>query len=117
MSFTDEELAHPGVKILQRISSPSPKDKMANYEGQNGVSMIRKYGLVSTEEEALAEVSNIILWSSKQFKEITERALSDPMLSSEIKRWIAALPSTVSRNACTLRRCAVAFWGETEYRY
>ncbi|KAF9056742.1 hypothetical protein BDP27DRAFT_1373264 [Rhodocollybia butyracea] len=76
-----------------------PKDKMGNREGLNGISMIRKYGLASTEEEALAKVSEIIVQNTRQLKKSIKQALADPALSSDMKGWMIALPYVVSRNA------------------
>ncbi|KAF9029495.1 isoprenoid synthase domain-containing protein [Rhodocollybia butyracea] len=107
--MTDEELAHPVVReaedsgavvafLVNDIVS-MVKDKRRNCEKQNGVSMIQQYGLVSTEEEALAEVSNIVARSSRQMMESVKQTLADPMLSSEVKRGMTALLYAVSGNS------------------
>ncbi|KAF9062380.1 isoprenoid synthase domain-containing protein [Rhodocollybia butyracea] len=116
--LTDEELAYPVVREAEDNASvicflvndivSLAKDKTANFEEENGVSMIQKYGLVSTEEEAMAEISNIIVRSSRKLMESTKQALADPTLSSEVKRWMTALPYAVSGNS---------WWSQISGRY
>ncbi|KAF9067879.1 isoprenoid synthase domain-containing protein [Rhodocollybia butyracea] len=116
--ITDEELTHPIVREAEDSAAvifalvndivSLPKEKMANCEELNAVTMVRKYGLVSTEEDALAEVSNIVVQSSRKLMESTKRGLADPTLSSEVKRWMVALPYVASGNA---------WWSQLSSRY
>lgn len=86
---------------------------MANCEQFNAVSMIQKYGLVSTEEEAMAEVSNLVARSSTRLMESTKRALADPTLSSGVKRWMTALPYVASGAACKSMFCTIVCTANT----
>ncbi|KAF9060429.1 isoprenoid synthase domain-containing protein [Rhodocollybia butyracea] len=107
--ITDEELAHPVVReaedsggvtaILVNDIVSVTKDKMHNCEKQNGVIMIQKCGRVSTEEEAFAGISDIVVRRSRQMMEAVDQALADPMMSSEIKRWMTGLLYVVTGNS------------------
>ncbi|KAF9060440.1 isoprenoid synthase domain-containing protein [Rhodocollybia butyracea] len=115
---TDEDLTHPAVRKAEDSAAVTcflvndivsfPKDKMDNREELNGVSMIRKYGLASTEEQALDKISDIIVQRTRQFTESINQALADPTLSSDMKQWMMALPYAVSGNS---------WWGQLTARY
>ncbi|KAF9065397.1 isoprenoid synthase domain-containing protein [Rhodocollybia butyracea] len=115
---TDEELTHPIVREVEDSAAVAAslvndivslsKEKLANCGELNAISIIRNYGLASTEEEALSEASNIVAQSSRQLTELTKRGLADPMLSSEMKRWISAILYVVSGNA---------WWSQLTLRY